>query len=326
MASNGGGGVSWLWLGDDKTTWNEYNSRISEKIEEAHKAGKTKVRVDTQRFVDLQDMVQRRYDLSGKDRPVKRVVSSSAATSGNLFEGLIFFLLGSFSTPKEKLSASIDSEGGLIAWGFHKRVTHVICNPAESSSVMKHLAHIAKEAKKHDIPVLSEDFISASISKRKLLDVDDFTVSIQKDKNGEGNGSKATKRKLSSDEPSQDQPAKKSKVSDEEVAEYLSDKFEKNDTVKGSVFQGHPFELAITTRKEDKLEGIIEWPTLDNTITKWRGKIEGSSISIEEFETMEGDGVEVPNNYVGKFSSGKIVGMATDPHGETSRFEITLPS
>jgi hypothetical protein len=108
--------------------------------------------------------------------------------------------------------------------------------------------------------------------------------------------------------------------------EYLSDKFGKNDTVKGSVFQGHPFELAITTRKEDKLEGIIEWPTLDNTITKWRGKIEGSSISIEEFETMEGDGVEVPNNYVGKFSSGKIVGMATDPHGETSRFEITLPS
>jgi hypothetical protein len=45
---------------------------------------------------------------------------------------------------------------------------------------MKHLAHIAKEAKKHDIPVLSEEFISASISKRKLLNMDDFAVSVRR--------------------------------------------------------------------------------------------------------------------------------------------------
>jgi len=56
------------------------------------------------------------------------------------------------------------------------------------------------------------------------------------------------------------------------------------------------FDLAVISRKGDDLNGTCEWPTLDNTITKWKGSITNNQlVEITEFEAMEGDGVELPN-------------------------------
>jgi hypothetical protein len=115
---------------------------------------------------------------------------------------------------------------------------------------------------------------------------------------------------------------------------YILSKFQeaKSKGIVGVLFQGHPFEMTIGVKgkEKNKFEGTMEWPTLDNTITKFRGKLESATeLSINEYEAIEGDGVEVPNNYSGKLSlagsTTKVLGFATDPHGEKSKFEISFP-
>jgi hypothetical protein len=68
----------------------------------------------------------------------------------------------------------------LVAWGFHRKVTHVICNAKESSAILHQLGFIAKEAAKNKVPVLSDDFVPTSLSKNSLQPLSDFTVSVRK--------------------------------------------------------------------------------------------------------------------------------------------------
>ena len=77
----------------------------------------------------------------------------------------------------------------------------------------------------------------------------------------------------------------------------MDSKLEKGSELKGKmVVREHTFDMAVNSRKGEDLNGICEWPTLDNTITKWKGSIiNNHEIEITEFEAMEGDGVELPN-------------------------------
>ena len=125
--------VKWQWQGDDKE-WVDYAQRVCDKLEEARES-KSKVRVDSQRFVDLKTMLQVRsllsyiehstnvfapthlqnqkcrYDQSGRKRAVRRVEEDSDAEDNEaekIFEGNIFFLLGdTFSCSREKLISAI---------------------------------------------------------------------------------------------------------------------------------------------------------------------------------------------------------------------------
>ena len=69
--------TQWFWLGDSSAgsqdTWIEYDSKTSELLENGHKAGLARVEVDSERFVDIKNLLQRRYDDPNKRRTVKRV-------------------------------------------------------------------------------------------------------------------------------------------------------------------------------------------------------------------------------------------------------------
>jgi hypothetical protein len=81
--------ATWSWQSDKG--WEKYSATISAALEAAKQKGETEVRVDSQRFVDLKQMVQKRYDNKNKMRPVKREAgtvqkkqktSSSSSSSG----------------------------------------------------------------------------------------------------------------------------------------------------------------------------------------------------------------------------------------------------
>lgn len=60
-------------------TWVEYDSAASSKFEAARQAGKDEVKVDDERFIDLEHMFQRRYDDVNKRRTIKRTETKKRA-------------------------------------------------------------------------------------------------------------------------------------------------------------------------------------------------------------------------------------------------------
>ena len=77
--------IKWFWAGDSangvQDNWVEYDAAASAKYEAARQAGEDKVQVDDQRFIDLTDMVQRRYDDKNRRRTVKRTETKKRAAA-----------------------------------------------------------------------------------------------------------------------------------------------------------------------------------------------------------------------------------------------------
>jgi hypothetical protein len=60
----------WLWQSDQG--WQKYSPALTKKLERAFQDGEDEVKVDAERFVDIPNLFQRRYDDRNKIRPVKR--------------------------------------------------------------------------------------------------------------------------------------------------------------------------------------------------------------------------------------------------------------
>eukprot|EP01112_Ceratiomyxa_fruticulosa_P015301 TRINITY_DN4477_c0_g2_i3.p1 TRINITY_DN4477_c0_g2~~TRINITY_DN4477_c0_g2_i3.p1 ORF type:complete len:266 (+),score=62.18 TRINITY_DN4477_c0_g2_i3:365-1162(+) len=65
----------WSWQEDDHT-WVDYSDDLSAKLEKAYKKKQKTAKVDKQRFVDFENMLQRRYDDTTKRRAIKRELKS----------------------------------------------------------------------------------------------------------------------------------------------------------------------------------------------------------------------------------------------------------
>lgn len=68
----------WYWQQDD-SSWVEYDRQKASEIEDAFAAGKRRVRIDSERFIDLPNLLQRRFDDESKRRLVKREGPKPAA-------------------------------------------------------------------------------------------------------------------------------------------------------------------------------------------------------------------------------------------------------
>ncbi|EGG18645.1 poly(ADP-ribose) polymerase [Cavenderia fasciculata] len=69
--------ATWYWAGDSaggghQDMWVKYDSAFAKKLEKAYVKNKPKVKVDSDRFCDMQNMLQRRYDDENKRRMLKR--------------------------------------------------------------------------------------------------------------------------------------------------------------------------------------------------------------------------------------------------------------
>lgn len=63
--------VLWAWK-TDQGNWHAYPPALCDSLEDAWKGKVTRFPVDAERFVDTVKMVQKRLDLTGKAREVKR--------------------------------------------------------------------------------------------------------------------------------------------------------------------------------------------------------------------------------------------------------------
>jgi len=90
----------------------------------------------------------------------------------------------------------------------------------------------------------------------------------------------------------------------------------------GNFLEKCPMETNIISRTAmGDLMGTILWPTVDNTRTKFKGELlADGSLKLEEFQLVEGDGVEIPVEYDGKIAGnnikGKYVVVSTKATGE----------
>jgi hypothetical protein len=91
--------MSWSWWDDVK--WIPYSKSANKIIENAHAAGKSKIDVDDERFVDLKNMLQRRKDDPMKRRNVRRedAISSSSSSEEEIkpMAEMVLLMLGSLS-------------------------------------------------------------------------------------------------------------------------------------------------------------------------------------------------------------------------------------
>lgn len=67
--------IHWFWAGDSKAgksqdIWVEYDPKMAKKIERSYQKGESEVKIDSERFLDLDKMLQRRYDDTKKRRAV----------------------------------------------------------------------------------------------------------------------------------------------------------------------------------------------------------------------------------------------------------------
>ena len=83
---NEDGEVVWQWADDSATgsqdLWRDYSAALQTKLTNAYQKNQKKVRVDTQRFVDLSQTpyLQKRYDDPSRRRLVQRLVKPTSST------------------------------------------------------------------------------------------------------------------------------------------------------------------------------------------------------------------------------------------------------
>ncbi|KAM9967793.1 hypothetical protein ACTFIW_001880 [Dictyostelium discoideum] len=208
-----------------------------------------------------------------------------------LFENDYFIIIGTV-TDKDSLTDSIDQSGGIFSKTLNKKTTLVICNDIDDENNKKELEKV-----KSDLKIIGEQFITESIKEKKRLNVDDFiTKSKGSGSGGSGSGSN----------DSDEQPSKRLKV----------DSLQVGSTWMGALFyvntsESYPFSLNIESRVDDintnesKLEGTIDWPTLEDAKTAFRATLKDDDLKIEEHTQITNtDQVSLPNNYEAKVING----------------------
>ncbi|KAN0047709.1 hypothetical protein ACTA71_002094 [Dictyostelium dimigraforme] len=201
-----------------------------------------------------------------------------------LFENDYFIIIGTVAD-KDSLTDSIDECGGIFSKTLNKKTTLIICNDIDDENNKKEFEKV-----KSDLKIIREQFITESIKEKKRLNIEDFI----------------TKSKSGSNDSDDQQPSKRLKV----------DSLQVGSTWMGALFyintsESYPFSLNIESRVDDinanqsKLEGTIDWPTLEDAKTAFRAILKDDDLKIEEHTQITNtDQVSLPNNYEAKVING----------------------
>jgi len=84
----------------------------------------------------------------------------------------------------------------------------------------------------------------------------------------------------------------------------------------GTYQENYPMEMTVISRTSmGDLAGTVYWSSLDpKTKTKFKGELAtDGKVKLEEFQLLEGDGVEIPNEYEGKLNGNSIKGTYNTP-------------
>jgi len=254
-------------------------------LEKAYAKGATKGKVDDERFVDIPEMLQRRYDDPGKRRNVKREEHLP-------MEDLVLYLVGNFSG---KTTNKINTACGLIATFLNDKVTHVVC--AEGSTLPQTIPA--------GVPVVNEDFIDAVI---KAGGVNNIKVNAYKFEAKKPKPVDTPKITINTDDDGMDVDEDYDNVKDElktgtEWDGVLNDS--------GSKF---PFKIQVLFRNNfGKVSGVLVWPTKGNSTTKFVGEMIGTSFMFREVSLISGKGnFTFPVSYQATLLAIKMTGSVSD--------------
>ena len=78
-----------------------------------------------------------------------------------------------------------------------------------------------------------------------------------------------------------------------------------------SGYESYPMIMYVRERKGGQINGILHWPTLRNSKTKFKGKIKDDSVSFTEYELIQGSGISLPTLYEAKIVDDLISGTWT---------------
>jgi len=101
------GDGKWSWC-TDSGKWVPYSKEINDKLEEAFYAGEEECEVDDERFVDLVQMLQRRYDDRSRCRAVQREILPP-------YDQLVVLFLGFTQKRLEELIKEVNKGKGLVS-------------------------------------------------------------------------------------------------------------------------------------------------------------------------------------------------------------------
>jgi len=210
-----------------------------------------------------------------------------------IFQDDTFVVLSKGDTTK--LVDEITECGGIVARSINKRVTVVVCEDTKAHS------DDVKKAEDAKIPVVKEAYVFDSVAKKKRLNPDDFKVGAD-----DQSGPSTKKQKIGVDN---------SVIAGN--SEWNGVCISKDDT--------YVMKLVVKDRKDDDIEGIINWPGVGNALTKFKGKIADDKVTFEEYEAVTGqDDVELPQYYEATLSGTNLTGKMKDTIGDESAFKLDL--
>ncbi len=104
-----------------------------------------------------------------------------------------------------------------------------------------------------------------------------------------------------------------------------------NTVVKGVMMQEYPFDFTVSkkqaTKNKSTVEGTFVWPTISNNKTKVEGTCDGATFEFGEVKLLEGNDVQVPVSYIGKYNSASnsVSGTFKSDDGDAQgRFEFSV--
>eukprot|EP01006_Ploeotia_vitrea_P019503 TRINITY_DN51708_c0_g1_i2.p1 TRINITY_DN51708_c0_g1~~TRINITY_DN51708_c0_g1_i2.p1 ORF type:complete len:189 (+),score=40.72 TRINITY_DN51708_c0_g1_i2:53-619(+) len=185
----------WMWKSDlrmkdnDKTAWEKYSKKDSNKIEEAYQDDKKKMKLSAKYKIDFTAMIQHHADDWDRQRPIKRIAKGAPSPepdsssddeppakkskkSKALSDAVVCFS-GTLSQSRSALEKLVHQNGGSTSTTVTYQTTHLVSTDAEvKKNTEKILAANAK-----DVDIVSEDWLHKSIklgasqpSKKFLLD------------------------------------------------------------------------------------------------------------------------------------------------------------
>jgi len=267
--------VRWYWWDDN--TWVEYSQELIDKLERAWNKDYSEVKIDDDRFVDIQNMCQRRYDDPQKKRGVKR--------ESLPFLDYVFLNLGEID---KKLLTIISNAGGLITPFYHKKITHILM---DKNTQNNELIDLAKSKK---IPILDINLLNDKITTKDIenIHLNDFLLNLDKIE-------KKIEKKIESSNINFTDIAIRSNIP-------ADSGFNNTEWLGVAVHKAseHKFPIILTIffqNPSGKFWGQINWPTKLNSLTKVTGEFTDKKISLKETQLISGEIelFELPCSYEG---------------------------
>lgn len=251
----------------------------------------------------------------------------------NFFKGCIFVIFLSSDEAVALVERIIETYSGSIRPSVTKRTKYII---ADQEAYATNQVEWDK-ATAQDTPILSTAWLVECIKQKQLVEPD-ADWEIEKPEPAPTAPKVTAKRKQPDDVDADEDaapPPKKAKTDPATapgpaaflpphaalkpktcwmgVCSYESDKY--------------PFTLTLVTVMGNAVEGTIDWPTLNNAKTKFKGTISGTNIRFEEYEAIQGgEDVVLPASYKGQLdptSADSITGIVNEGTEDAGKFTVT---